>query len=156
MKKSNQELITFIAIAYAFLLMAIFLSSCSPSAKLRRANKLIEKSGLEWHSDTLYTTLEIPIPEIVKDTIFQSQPGDTVRIQEDRLKIEYVQIPGGKVYIKGECQADTIYKEVIKTINKEIVCPPKEKGWTFKQILIAVFIGLAALVTGAILTKLFT
>jgi hypothetical protein len=141
------------------LLIFVLLCSCSPAAKLRRANRLIaqaEKEGLQWHSDTLYTTLEVRIPQAVKDTIFQPVAGDTVRINKDRLKIEYVQIPGGKVYIKGKCEADTIYKEVVQTVYKELVCPPKEKRWSLKQILITVSVGLICLVAGGIIAKIIT
>jgi hypothetical protein len=73
---------------YITLLSIIILSACSPSAKLRRAEKLInkaEQAGLQWHSDTLHSTIEIPIPEIVKDTIFQSKPG----IQYLSIKKDY-------------------------------------------------------------------
>jgi len=134
------------------LILSLIIFSCSPSAKLRRAERLIkqaEASGLEWHSDTLYTTLEIPVPEVSVDTIFQPTPGDTVKIQEERLRIEYVQIPGGKVYIKGECEADTIFKEVPVIVNKEISCPPQ--GWSLKQILIICVITIVALLIGRII-----
>jgi hypothetical protein len=117
---------------YITLLSIIILSACSPSAKLRRAEKLInkaEQAGLQWHSDTLHSTIEIPIPEIVKDTIFQSKPWDTVFIHKERLSIKYVRLKGDSVFIEGKCDADTIYKEVIVRINKSIECPPQKLKW---------------------------
>lgn len=128
---------------YILLLSAIILS-CSPAAKLRRAEKLIakaEQAGLRWYSDTLHSIVEIPVPEIVKDTIFQTKPGDTVYIHKDRLSVKYVRLKGDSVFIEGKCEADTVYKETILTIHKEISAPPCEQKIKWWYIAIAILIG---------------
>lgn len=131
----------------ASFIMIWLLTACGPTSKMRRAEKLIaraEQQGAKWHSDTIRTVLEIPVPEVVKDTIFQPVPGDTVKIDKERLSIRYVQLPGGKVYIKGECKTDTIFKEVVTTINKEIKCPEKKSWFKWWHLVIAFIIGGAA------------
>lgn len=127
------------------ILFALLFVRCSPAAKLRRAEKLItkaEQAGLQWHVDTVHSTIEIPVPEIVKDTIFQTKPGDTVYIHKDRLSVKYVRLKGDSVFIEGKCEADTVYKETILTIHKEISAPPCEQKIKWWYIAIAILIGI--------------
>jgi len=101
----------------------LLLASCSPAAKLRRANRLIvkaEKEGAVWRVDTVFRTVEVPVPEVRTDTVFQSVEGDTVLIEKDKLSIKYVRLPGNKVYIEGKSKADTIRIKETVTIHKTI------------------------------------
>jgi hypothetical protein len=126
------------------ILLALILIGCSPTAKLRRAEKLIakaEQQGAQWHSDTLHSTIEIPVPEIVKDTIFQSKAGDTVYIHKERLLIKYIHLKGDSVEIEGKCEADTVIKEVVVTIHKEIDAPPCEQKVKWWYLIIALLVG---------------
>jgi hypothetical protein len=129
---------------YCILLLAIFFISCGPTSKLKRAERLIakaEEQGAEWHSDTLYTTVEIPVPEIQTDTVFESTEGDTVLITKDRLEIKYIHLPGQKVYIEGKCKGDTVYREVATTVYKEIKCPEKPQKWKWWHLILAGLVG---------------
>jgi hypothetical protein len=142
--KGTNILIWLTITGITFVVLFFLMTSCSPSAKLRRAEKLInkaEQAGLQWHSDTLHSTIEIPIPEIVKDTIFQSKPGDTVFIHKERLSIKYVHLKGDSVFIEGKCDADTVYKEVIVRINKSIECQPEPQKIKWWYLVIALFVG---------------
>jgi len=73
----------------------------------------------------VYIEKSIVVPEIKTDTVFRSEPGDTVRIEKERLKIKYVNLPGDSVYIEGKCESDTVTVEVPVTVTKEI----KAEGW---------------------------
>lgn len=145
MKRINVTQWIPLPILIASAIMVWVLCSCGPRAKLRHAEKLIaqaEAAGLQWHSDTLHSIVEIPVPEIVKDTIFQTKPGDTVYIHKDRLSVKYVRLKGDSIFIEGKCAADTVYKETVLTIHKEINAPPcdeqKIKWW---YLIIALFVG---------------
>jgi hypothetical protein len=116
--------------------------SCQSNYHLKRARyhiAMAQAKGSQFHSDTLFKTIEIPIPEIHKDTIFKSGVGDTVVIEKDKLKIVYVKLKGDSVFIEGECKADTIYKEVITKVNQSICPPQKEFKWWW--LLIAAGVG---------------
>lgn len=107
----------------SIILLSLFLLSCGPAAKLRRAEKLIakaEQNGATWRVDTVYTDVPVIINQVKKDTIFQSLPGDTVVIEKERLKVKYVKLPGDSVFIQGECKADTVYQEVATVVTKTI------------------------------------
>jgi hypothetical protein len=81
-------------------------------------------------SDTVYIEKQGFIPEVKTDTIFESQEGDTVIIEKDRLKIKYVNLPGEKVYIEGECAADTVYIKTPVAINQTIKAPKSIWNYT--------------------------
>lgn len=134
-----------------FVLLMWLLSSCGPGYHLKRRDyherKAIEK-GARVDADTTYKTLFVPVPiESVKtDTVFKSTLGDTVRIEKERLSIKYVQLPGEKVYIEGECKADTIIQkvEVPVTVTKKI-----SAGYSLWEIIIfGIFVAVVAYILG--------
>lgn len=125
----------------ALLFILFYCTSCGPAAKLRRAERLIAKAesqGASWHSDTLWRTIEIPVPEVKTDTVFESVEGDTVLIEKDRLQIKYVRLAGEKVYIEGKCKQDTIRENVYYKITKTIKAESWLKWW---YIAIAFLLG---------------
>lgn len=127
-----------------YLLLIVILSSCSSNYHLRRAKyheKLAVAKGAEIDLDTLWRTIEIPVPEVKTDTVFESEEGDTVVIQKDRLSIKYVNLPGEKVYIEGKCEADTIRENIYYRITKTIKAP---KGFMDYLPWILLAIGLIA------------
>lgn len=128
-------------------LIAIGLSSCSEKSRatrqLKRAERALKKAemlGADISADTIWRTLEIPVPYVSTDTVFESIEGDTVVIQQDRLKIKYVNLPKDSVYIYGECEADTIYFDNPTTVYKEI-----SSGYTLWELVI---LAIAALPVG--------
>lgn len=126
------------------LFIAVLLTACGPTAKLRRAERLIAKAelqGAKWKVDTVWNTVEIPVPEVRTDTIFKSAIGDTVRIEKERLKIKYVKLPGDSVFIEGKCEADTVYKKTYYRITKTIEAPPKLKWYDKYAKWLLVIIG---------------
>jgi hypothetical protein len=60
---------------------------------------------------------------VSKDTVFLPVPGDTVTIEQDRLRVRYVLMAGDTVWIEGECRADTIAVpyEVVTEVVKPVV-----------------------------------
>jgi hypothetical protein len=123
---------------YKVLLLSIFiLSSCSAKWHLKQA----EKKGAITKTDTVFTDIPVFIEEVKRDSIFFSLPGDTVRIEKDRLRVTYVRLPGDSVYIEGECQADTVYKEVATLVYRKIQCPDKPQKIKWWHLLIAGLVG---------------
>lgn len=115
--------------------------ACGPAAKLRRAEKLIKKAeeqGAVWHVDTVRVKVPVFITETKTDTTFVSEPGDTVVLEKERLKIKYVRMPGDTVYIEGACEADTVYREVPITITKTIEA---KSGFPWWWLVVAVLAG---------------
>lgn len=130
----------------SLILLGLFLFSCGPAAKLRRAEKLIakaEQQGATWRVDTIYTEVPVIINQVREDTIFESVPGDTVVIEKERLKIKYVKLPGDSVFIEGECKADTVYKEFPTVVTKTIEAKGGIKWyWIAVAVLLGLLVGL--------------
>lgn len=124
-----------------FFILLFLLSSCSASWHLQKA---IQK-GAQVKTDTVVKPITVFIPSVVKDTIFESRQGDTVRIEKERLLIRYVNLPGDSVYIKGESRADTIIREVPVTVT-QIISAPKNNTWKWIAIALGVILILLFLI----------
>jgi hypothetical protein len=123
----------------------LVLTSCSSASKLRRAEKLIveaEAMGSKWKIDTITVKVPYSVPEVHVKEIHHALPGDTVRIEKERLKIKYVRLPGDSVFIEGKAEADTIYKEVPVTVTKTINAAGR--GYSLWQLIILALVCLAA------------
>jgi len=95
--------------------LLLLLNSCGCNYHLKQVKK---KCNYNVTTDTIYYRDTIVTQEVRVDTFFTPLVFDTVYIQKDRLKIKYVSLPGDSVFIQGICEADTIYKDRIKYINK--------------------------------------
>lgn len=115
MTRKEQKILSLLIFGI-MMLVILLCAGCGSNYHLRKA---IEK-GAKVTSDTVYQTITVKIPEVKTDTIFKPLPGDTVTIQKDRLKIQYVKLPADSVYIFGECQPDTVKIKVPYTVTKEI------------------------------------
>lgn len=130
-----------------FITIFLLFASCSSGWKanwqLRRAEKLINKAeaaGVQWKKDTVYRDITVYVPSVRYDTLFKSEPNDTIRITKSRLQIKYVRLPGDTVWIDGECEADTIIQKVTTYINNEIKAE-KSGGIKWWWLLVAACIG---------------
>ena len=118
----------------------LILASCGPTAKLRRAERLIEKAeqqGAKWRVDTVFQRIPVPVPEIRVKEVHHALPGDTVVITKERLKIEIRRLPGDTIEVEGECKSDTITVMVPVVVEKEI----KAKGIPWWWLVLAGLIG---------------
>jgi hypothetical protein len=124
-----------------YLFIVLILASCSPAAKIRRAEKLIKRAeelGARWHVDSVVTEIEMPVPQIQTDTIVHIKRGDTVVIEKDRLKVVIRRVARDTIMVSAECQADTIRTKVTKTITKTIKAP----GYSLWQMIILALVFL--------------
>lgn len=121
--------------------LVVLVTSCGPAAKLRRAEKLINKAeelGAKWHVDTVTTMIRVPYPEVYVKEVHHAAVLDTVVIEKDRLKVKVVRLPGDSIFVEGKCAADTIIREVPVTVTKTI----EAKGWLrWWMLVIAVLAG---------------
>lgn len=124
--------------AFIFLIVLLMVSGCGPTAKLRRAEKLIKKAellGAQWKIDTVFQDIPVFVDRIALDTLLISGIKDTIEIVQDRLRIKYVRLPGDTVWISGQCDSLTIIKEVPVRVEKVIYAPQKGlKWWQFVLI----------------------
>jgi len=139
-----------------YLIILILLSGCSilkenkANRKAKRINRLVgelEQMGVNWQADTVYKNIPVFIPQVRVDSIFTTKQGDTVLIENERLKITYVRLPGDSVYIEGKCDSLTVIKEVPVTVTKEIK--------TGLSVLAVVQWSLLALIIGGVLARIF-
>lgn len=132
-----------------YFFIILILASCSSASKLRRAEKLIDKAeelGAKWRVDTVKVQIPYSVPEVYVKEVHHALPGDTVRIEKERLKIKYVRLPGDSIFIEGKCEGDTIYKEVAVTVTKTIEA---KNGLSWCWLLLA-------LAAGGLLVRIFT
>lgn len=117
------------------LILFILFFGCSPTAQLRRAERLIKKAelrGSDWRHDTTFVKVPVFIAQTSVDTIFVTKPGDTVIINKDRLHVKYIKLPGDSIFIEGKCDSLVVYKEVPVTVTNVVHAPqPKIRWWMF-------------------------
>lgn len=125
----------------------LLMASCSPSAKIRRAQRLIaqaEAAGLQWESDTVFQTIVVKTPETYFDTVLrQVNFRDTIVVTRDkvvtRVKINTV---SRDVFVETKCPEKIVVKKVPHTVTREIQVG--DRFWTdFKEALIWLVIGFA-------------
>jgi hypothetical protein len=131
-----------------YIFIVLILCSCGPAAKLRRAEKLINKAeelGAKWKVDSVIVEIPVPVQSVRVDTVERVLPGDSIVLEKERLKVVVRRLPGDTILIWGECKADTIKVRVTKTITKSIHAKGGLKWW---WLLVATAVGvlLASLV----------
>ncbi len=143
---------------YFFPILALLLSSCSPSFYCRKCSKL---GGIK--SDSIKQTITITTPAQKADStiVFGREvtledslawmswgaivPRDTVIIREDSvvIKLKFVPGPERKIYVSADCPEQEKSKEVVKTVINEIQTEPSIR-WKFGAgalILLALVVG---------------
>lgn len=137
----------------SYILLVIFFTGCASNKanrKLKRAERLTQQAielGAKVTPDTVYKKIPVFINSVRVDSIFVTQAGDTVRLEIDRLKIKFVDLPGDSVFIEGKCDSLTVIKEVPIMVTKEIK--------TGLRTLVVVQWSLLALIVGAVLSRIF-
>lgn len=125
-------------------LVLMILIGCSPTSKLRRAERLIkqaEAAGADWRHDTTFVKVPVFVTQTTIDTLFVTKPGDTVVLNRDRLHVKYINLPGDSVFIEGKCDSLIRYIKVPVTVENIIHAPkPFFKWWAF--LAFGVVIGL--------------
>lgn len=133
------------AIITVFYLVVIAwaLMSCGPAAKIRRAERILAKAelqGAKWRIDTIYNTIEVPVPEIKHDTLFK-MTTDTVKIFKDRLRMKYY-MKHDTVYLEGECLPDTIKVTVPVEVTKTLQAKQGTPWWVWVLVACVFIVGL--------------
>lgn len=125
-------------------LILILLCSCGPSAKLRKAERLIQAAingGADVKRDTTWTTITMKVEGPKFETkLLDPLVGQPVYIFKDSIKVEIKRIPGqsGKrdtLYIAAECPDIDIKKDVPISIDTSV-----SAGYTlWDLIILAIF-----------------
>lgn len=127
--------------------IGILLNACSAEKKLAR---LIKNHPELTRIDTLTVKDTTIIASIKTDTLFKHTASkDTAYIYKDRLKIKYVN-DGDTVFISGECEGDTIYKEILVPVTKVVNVESDCNTWYLKAIIAGLSLLVAYLVFQAI------
>jgi hypothetical protein len=102
-------------IAYAGLaMMALLLASCWTP---KRCNRALLKCGIV--SDTVQVWDSIRIERTITDTLLRwdsMRLHDTVTIEQDRVRVKIVRLPGERLFVQGECR-DTVIRYVRQVVN---------------------------------------
>ena len=105
-------------------------------------------------TDTIKILDTILIESVVLDTSFY-EINDTIIIQNEKLRIEYVK-QDSLVYLKGECFTDTIYinKEIV--VEKIVVKPSNGFKNSKYYIISAIFIAIICILGIRAILKIAT
>ena len=102
-------------IAYAGLAMIALLlwSWWTP----KRCNRALVKCGLV--ADTVQVWDSIYLERTITDTLLKLDSlrlHDTVTIEQDRVRVKIVRLPGERLFVQGECK-DTVIRYVRQVVN---------------------------------------
>ena len=102
--------------SWLFILLAsLTLLSCDP---VKRHARLVKKFPHVHQQDTIIQrdTVRIEVPKVSVDTVFhESLLKDTVRIEDERLKVEIYTIHDS-IYVNAECDTVTVEKIIERKI----------------------------------------
>lgn len=136
--EDNKGCFGLILLALFSLVLILLLSSCGCNYHLKRVQK---KCNYKVTTDTIYYRDTIVVSEVRLDTIVFAPLHDTIYVQKERLKFKLVRLPGDSIFVDGKCEADTIYKDRIVTINKtEYKDSRPWWHWFLAGMLVAFFI----------------
>lgn len=103
----------------------MFIISCTPE---KRVARLIKKYNLE-RSDTVWRVDTVISQSVKRDSTFFYNTKDSVIIREGRLVMKYFyNQKDSTVYLRGECESDTIYRDVATEVNSVSVTAPETLG----------------------------
>ncbi len=102
-------------IAYAGLaIIALLLASCWTP---KRCNRALLRCGIV--SDTVQVWDSIRIERTITDTLLRWDSlrlHDTVTIEQDRVRVKIMRLPGERLFVQGECK-DTVVRYVRQVVN---------------------------------------
>jgi len=99
---------------FALIAVVVVMASCSPQKRL--AN-LVKRNPELVTTDTVYQPIPVIRAEVVRDTVVEWST-DTVTIEKDRLRVDVIMdTVTKKIYIKGQCKADTVIIKVPVAVN---------------------------------------
>jgi hypothetical protein len=133
-----------------FVVSIMMLTSC-----LYTKNAAIKKFCVPSTLDTIITihdSVQVPISQV--DTVFIQQHSDTVVVENDSVRVEYIRYRD-TVYLRGIAKAKTVYitKEIPVRVTSP--CPPKkEKRLIDKQLDVLTFV-CVGIVLGIIFMLLY-
>lgn len=105
-----------------YLLIAVIVTGCSSAAKVRRAKRLLESSGVNWQTDTVYQDIQVMVPQVRVDTFLRHVNfTDTITVIRDKVVTKVkVNTVEHTVYVYTDCPERIVTKLVPVIVNKEI------------------------------------
>lgn len=125
-------------------LIIMLLYGCSPQ---KRLNRLIDKHPELVQKDTIKLSDTIITKEVVKDTMF-SINFDTITLSKDKLRVQVIR-KRDSIYLRGECKADTIYRDIEIPVDKVVY----KKQTIVKDIIDNMFIILFLIICFLLILK---
>jgi hypothetical protein len=106
-------------------------------------NQAIRKFCVPLIKDTIITindSVQVPISQV--DTVFLQQHSDTVVVENDSVRVEYIRYRD-TIYLRGTAKPRTVYITKKVPVRLTQPCPPaKEPPW-WHTYIIALFLFLA-------------
>jgi len=128
------------------------MAACSPQKRLAR---LVDKHPELVTSDTVYQPIPVIRAEVVRDTVVE-WATDTVTIEKENLRVDVIMDTiTKKIYIKGQCKADTVVVNVpvaVNTVRPVMTVVERRPHWyQWVQIYLGKLFILLAIAIGLLL-----
>lgn len=116
-----------------YIVILVCISSCSPEKRIARIAK---KYNLV-KTDTIFKKDTVIVEGAMRDTTIHYYQRDTVVVKENNMTLRYYyNIHDSTVYLRGECAADTIYRDIPVAVNSISVTDSKGiRGKVFDYLL---------------------
>lgn len=150
---TRREKMIFGFIMIGITLLVFILSGCGPAHHLRKAEKHLKKAelkGADVSADTLWKTMNVPVPIVQFDTLLQRVNfRDTITVEKDKIitKIKYDTITRS-MFVSSKAERDTIKIEVPVIVNRTIKAGHGFFYWFIR-------IGSVCLIIGFVLGAIF-
>lgn len=102
MKKDHQLKLLFVSILA--LLLVLLIAGCSPQKRLNRLLAL-NPELIKENDSVPGSTIQ---PAVHMDSTFFALPGDTIIIEQEKIRTEFIRLPNDSFHINTDKAADTI------------------------------------------------
>ena len=71
---------------------------------------------------------------------------DTIRLENERVQVELIKLPGEKVYLKGTCKGDTVHVYNEKIVEKITKKADKRQEWAVMGVIAVLALALLGVI----------
>jgi hypothetical protein len=71
---------------------------------------------------------------------------DTLRLENERVQVELIKLPGEKVYLKGTCKGDTVHVYNEKIVEKITQKADKRQEWAVMGVIAVLALALLGVI----------
>ena len=71
---------------------------------------------------------------------------DTIRLENERVQVEFIKLPGEKVFLKGTCKGDTVHIYTDRIVEKVTQKVDKRQEWAVMGVIAVLALALLGVI----------